>query len=61
MNTDYLVEKGAAIEIKNYDQIHDKINELFDSRDKLKEMKNKAEMLSRPDSAIDIAKLAFGE
>ena len=59
MNTDYLVEEGIAVEIKDYDQIHDKINELFDSQEKLKEMKNKAEMLSRPGSALDIAKLAF--
>ena len=59
MNTDYLVEEGVAVEIKDYDQIHDKINELFDSQDKLKEMKNKAEILSRPGSALDIAKLAF--
>ena len=61
MNTDYLVEKGAAIEIKDYSQIHEKINELFGSRDILDRMKQTIEKLARPNSALDVAKLAFKE
>ena len=59
MNTDYLVEKGAAIEIKDYNKIHERMNELFDSKDMLDKMKNNMKMLSKPDSALDIAKLVF--
>ncbi|MFH1552129.1 MAG: glycosyltransferase [Candidatus Omnitrophota bacterium] len=61
MNTDYLVEKGAALEIDDYSQIHQKINELFDSQGKLGRMKKNTEKLSKPDSALDIARLAFKE
>jgi len=60
MNADYLVKKGAAIEIGKYEQIHHRINELFDSGDKLNDMKKNAERLSRPESALVIARLAFG-
>jgi len=61
MNTDYLVQKGAAIEIEDYSQIHRKINELFDSEGMLERMKENTKKLARPDSALDIAKLAFGK
>ncbi|MFC1480096.1 glycosyltransferase [Candidatus Omnitrophota bacterium] len=61
MNTDYLVEKGAAAEIDDYSQIHQKINELFDSQGTLERMKKNTEKLSKPDSALDIARLAFKE
>ena len=59
MNADYLVKSGAALEINDHHLIHEKINELFDSKNKLNQMKGKTEKLSRPRSALDIAKLAF--
>ena len=61
MNTDYLVEKGAAIEIEDYSKIHEKINELFDSGSALIRMKENAGKLAKPDSARNIAKLAVKE
>lgn len=61
MNADYLVKQGVAIEVKTYEELHEKINELFDSESALSEMKKSAGELSKPDSALDIAKLAFGE
>lgn len=57
MNADFLVKKGAAVEIAEHGQIHRKINELFDSEDALDRMKESAGKLSHPDSALDTAKL----
>ncbi|RKY41838.1 MAG: hypothetical protein DRP85_04850 [Candidatus Makaraimicrobium thalassicum] len=61
MNTDYLVEKGAAIEIRDDSHIRGIINGLFDSKNELDRLRKNSEKLSRPDSALDIAKLAFIE
>ena len=61
MNTDFLVEKGAAIEVRDYKQLPGRINELFDSKDALVKMKANTETLARPDSAVEIAGLALGE
>ncbi len=58
-NTDYLVKKGAAIEVKEHNQIHKAINELFDSKIALIEMRKNIEKLVKKDSALNIAKLAF--
>lgn len=59
MNTDYLVEKGAAIEIEDFSKIHETVNELFDSKGMLKRMKENAKQLAKPNSALDIAKLVL--
>jgi processive 1,2-diacylglycerol beta-glucosyltransferase len=59
MNTDYLVSEGAAVEISNFGEIHKEISSLFDSKDVLLEMSKKAGEISKPESSIDIAKLAF--
>ncbi|MEA3489901.1 MAG: glycosyltransferase [Candidatus Omnitrophota bacterium] len=59
MNTDYLVERGAAVEIQDFDQIPGMINGLFDLEGVLEKMKKNVEILSKPDSALDIARLAF--
>ncbi|MFH1797811.1 MAG: glycosyltransferase [Candidatus Omnitrophota bacterium] len=58
-NTDYLVKKGAAVEIKEHSQIHKSVNELFDSEGALNKMRENIEKLSTKDSALNIAKLAF--
>lgn len=60
MNADYLVNVGAAIEIKE-DKIYEEINKLFDSKDILVRMREKIKEIARPESAIDIAKLGFKE
>ncbi len=59
MNTDYLVGKGAAIQIEDYGEIHQKLNKLFDSKGLLNDMKKSCSELAKPNSALDIAKLAF--
>jgi processive 1,2-diacylglycerol beta-glucosyltransferase len=59
MNTDYMVERGAAVEVKDFTEVPEKINELFDSEGMLESMRKSARKLSRPESALDIAKLAL--
>jgi processive 1,2-diacylglycerol beta-glucosyltransferase len=60
-NADFLVANGAAVEIGDLGKVYDKVNELFDSRDMLQAMKESARKLSKPDSALDVAKLALEE
>ncbi|MDD4956067.1 MAG: glycosyltransferase [Candidatus Omnitrophica bacterium] len=57
LNTDYLVRKGVAVEIKNIDAIHQSMNELFDAKGVIDGMKIAAGKIARPDSALNIAKL----
>ncbi|MFQ5952806.1 MAG: glycosyltransferase, partial [Candidatus Omnitrophota bacterium] len=59
MNTDYLVGKGAAMEIEDFANIPSEINRLFDSKHILRKMRSEAGRLSSPESSLDIAKLAF--
>jgi len=59
MNTDYLVDEGAAIEVENYGDVHDIVNILFDS-EKLSTIRKNAEKLSMPASALNIAEFALG-
>jgi len=60
MNTDFLVGKGAAVEVSEYRQLPLKINEIFDSRGTLEKMKDNIRKLAKPDSAVEIAELALG-
>ncbi|MCK4852286.1 MAG: hypothetical protein KAS86_04145 [Candidatus Omnitrophica bacterium] len=57
MNTEHLVAGGAALEVRDYNKIHDVINELFGPGDTLKRMKENAERLAMPDSALKIGEL----
>ncbi len=59
MNADYLVGKGAAVEIEDSARIREKLTELFDSEGALDRMKKSIERLAKPNSASDIARLAF--
>ena len=59
MNTDYLVEEGAAVEVKDCNQLHERINELFDSPGLLDKMRKKMKSISSPDSALKAAELTF--
>jgi UDP-N-acetylglucosamine:LPS N-acetylglucosamine transferase len=58
MNTDYLVNEGAAVEI-DFSGIHEQINDLFNSKNTLIKMSERAAQLSKPESSLDIAKLAL--
>jgi processive 1,2-diacylglycerol beta-glucosyltransferase len=59
MNTDYLIRKGAAIEISDYGQMYETINRVFDTSGMLDGMRSSAAELSKPDSAKDLAKLVL--
>lgn len=59
MNADRLVGEGVAAEIRDFNEMHRGINRLFDSRETLARMKSRAESIAKPDSALDIARLAL--
>ncbi len=56
-NTSYLVAQGAAIKIDKPEDLIDVINDLYNHRDKLKELSNAASQISKPNAARDIAHL----
>lgn len=56
-NADYLVKQGAALELADISEISKTMSELFSSRDRLDKMKESAGRLSKPDSALKIARL----
>lgn len=58
-NTDFMVANGAAVEVGDMSKVYEKVNELFDSGSALQTMKENARRLSKPDSALDAARLAF--
>jgi len=58
MNTEFLVEEGAAVEVGEHGSIRDVIDGLFSSAGRLEKMKQNAGRLARPDSALRIAGLA---
>jgi processive 1,2-diacylglycerol beta-glucosyltransferase len=58
-NTDYMIEKGVAVEVEDFVEVPRKINELFDSEGMLEGMRKNARKISKPKSALDIAKLVL--
>ena len=59
MNADYLVSKGAAVEVMDCTELHDALNRLFDSPGAIANMKENIKAIARPESALDTAALAF--
>jgi processive 1,2-diacylglycerol beta-glucosyltransferase len=59
MNTEFLLEQGAAIEVDSVDQIRGALDNIFNSRDLLGKMKENAARIAKPDSALKIAELAL--
>lgn len=57
MNTKFLLEEGVAVKAENPNDARIILEELLYSKDKLKMMRDKALSLSKPSSAIDIARL----
>ncbi len=57
MNTDYMVSKGAALEVKDMSSLHKKLNGLFDDAEKLKKMSDNAADIALPESALNTALL----
>jgi processive 1,2-diacylglycerol beta-glucosyltransferase len=59
MNTTFLLGEGVAVKAENPQDAVILLEELLYNKDKLKIMSNKALVLSRPDSALRIAKLVL--
>ena len=59
MNTKFLLKEGVAIKAENPDEVVVLLEELFENNNKLKTMRDKARLLAKPDSALDIAKLVL--
>lgn len=59
MNSDHLVKMRVAVEVDNCNGIREKVSDLFDSKSTLDDMKMNIAKLARPDSALDIARLAL--
>lgn len=57
MNTRFLLSEGVAVKALCPDDVPVILEELLDNEAKLKAMREKALLLSRPDSSLDIAKL----
>lgn len=57
MNTKYLLSQGVAVRAENPQDTVTLVEELLYSPDKLRVMSDKARALSRPHSALDIAKM----
>lgn len=60
MNTKFLLKEGVAVKAENPSDAAILLKELLYNRNKLMAMGNKARSLSRPDSAINIARLVLG-
>lgn len=61
MNTDYLTEEGAAVEVDSPLALCDQINFLFDEEGKIDGMKEACSKIVLPESSVNIAKLAKRE
>jgi processive 1,2-diacylglycerol beta-glucosyltransferase len=58
-NTAYLMKKGAAIKCDNPKEINLAIEDLLDDPDKLKQLSECAERISKPNASLDAAKLVL--
>jgi processive 1,2-diacylglycerol beta-glucosyltransferase len=59
MNTRFLLEEGVAVKAESPEDVIVVLEELLYNKSKLKTMSRKASALSRPDSAMNIARLAM--
>ena len=59
MNTRFLLKEGVAVKAETPEDVPVILDELLYNRNKLKLMREKALSLSRPDSAVNIAKLVL--
>lgn len=58
-NSDYLLERGAAIKINNIATLPMKVSELLADPGRLAELKKNAGTIARPRAAFDVAELAI--
>ena len=56
-NTNFLTQKGAAIEVDDPEIVHKIVDELFEDRSKLEQLRLAALKIAKPQASMDIAKL----
>ncbi|HAZ10507.1 MAG: hypothetical protein A2047_04955 [Omnitrophica bacterium GWA2_41_15] len=56
-NTDFLLQQGVALRAEDEDDVAVLVQELFSSSVKLDEMRKRADLIKKPNSAMDIAQL----
>ncbi|MCX5692765.1 MAG: glycosyltransferase [Candidatus Omnitrophica bacterium] len=56
-NTDFLLQQGVALRAEDGDDVAVLVQELFSNSVKLDEMRKKADLIKKPNSAMDIAQL----
>ena len=59
MNTKFLLNEGVAVKAENPGDVVIILDELLYNKTKLRQMSDKAKSISKPDSAIKIARLAL--
>ncbi|MGD8983868.1 MAG: glycosyltransferase [Desulfobacteraceae bacterium] len=57
-NSDFLLENGAAIKINNVATLPYKLTRLLGDKERLRQLKQNAARLARPQAAFDVAKIA---
>ncbi|MDP2981018.1 MAG: galactosyldiacylglycerol synthase, partial [Candidatus Omnitrophota bacterium] len=56
-NTDFLLQQGVALRAEDGDDVAVLVQELFSNSLKLDEMRKKADLIKKPNSAMDTAQL----
>ncbi|MBD3296521.1 MAG: glycosyltransferase [Candidatus Omnitrophica bacterium] len=59
MNADYLVKQGAAVEVKDITGLHTAVNRILDLKKNYDGMRTAAGKISRPESSMDICRMAL--
>ncbi|MFA5389727.1 MAG: glycosyltransferase, partial [Candidatus Omnitrophota bacterium] len=59
-NTEFLLHQGVALRAEDEEDVAVMVQELFSNSVKLDEMRKKAELIKKPDSAMAIARLVLG-
>ena len=57
MNTKFLLKEGVAVKAESPEDVLILLEELFENKNKLKAMSDKARSLAKPDSSVKIAKM----
>jgi processive 1,2-diacylglycerol beta-glucosyltransferase len=58
-NTDFLLQQGVALRAEDGDDVAVLVQELFSSSVKLEEMRKKADLIKKPNSAMDVGRLVL--
>ena len=60
MNTKFLLKEGVAVKAESPEDVIILLDELLENKNKLKAMSDRAHLLARPDSSVNIAKMILG-